>query len=150
MWNVAQYLSQFHISLTMVDRIFKALGQDTIQIIKENPYSLMKFVKRLDFKTVDSIGRNLGLSLDNEERVDTGVIYSLNLITEFGHTCIEYDTLVDYAAGVLEVEKECIKNVYNKNTKNQYDITCFGIIYGNLFHFGGIFCSSKQLIVIKK
>lgn len=114
MWNVAQYLSQFRISVTIADRIFKALGQDTIQIIKENPYSLMKFVKRLDFKTVDSIGRNLGLSLDNEERVDTGVIYSLNLVTEFGHTCIEYDTLIDYAAGVLEVEKECIKNAITR------------------------------------
>ena len=109
-WNVVKYLSQFDISVIVASKIFKVLGMDTITIIKENPYSLIKLVKRLDFKTVDTIGRTLGLDLENEDRVDTGIIYSLNTITEFGHTCVEYNNLIEYAAGNLEVSKECIKN----------------------------------------
>lgn len=109
-WNVVEYLSKFDISVIVASKIFKVLGVDTINIVKENPYSLIKLVKRLDFKTVDTIGRSLGLDLENEDRIDTGIIYSLNTITEFGHTCIEYGTLIDYAATNLEVSKECIKN----------------------------------------
>ena len=109
-WNVVEYLSKFDISVIVASKIFKVLGVDTIDIVKENPYSLIKLVKRLDFKTVDTIGRTLGLDLENEDRVDTGIIYSLNTITEFGHTCIEYNTLIDFAASNLEVSKECIKN----------------------------------------
>lgn len=109
-WNVVEYLSKFDISVIVASKIFKVLGVDTISIVKENPYSLIKLVKRLDFKTVDTIGRSLGLDLENEDRVDTGIIYSLNTITEFGHTCIEYDILIDYAASNLEVSKDCIKN----------------------------------------
>lgn len=82
-WNVVDYLSQFNISVIMASKIFKALGSDTITIIKENPYSLIKFVKKMDFKTVDNIGRTLGISLDNVDRIDTGIIYALNLVTEF-------------------------------------------------------------------
>lgn len=109
-WNVVEYLSQFNISVIVASKIFKVLGMDTIAIIKENPYSLIKLVKRLDFKTVDIIGRTLGLDLENEDRIDTGIIYSLNSITEFGHTCVEYNNLIEYAAENLEVSKECIKN----------------------------------------
>ena len=82
-WNVVDYLSQFNISVIMASKIFKALGSDTITIIKENPYSLIKFVKKMDFKTVDNIGRTLGISLDNVDRIDTGIIYAINLVTEF-------------------------------------------------------------------
>lgn len=109
-WNVVSYLSNFNISVIIANKIFKTLGQDTITIIKENPYSLIKFVKRLDFKIVDNIGRAQGISLENEDRIDTGIIFSINDITEFGHTCIEYGALVKYAAKVLEVSEECIKN----------------------------------------
>lgn len=109
-WNVIEYLSSFNISVVTANKIYQTLGTDTITIIKQNPYSLISFVKRLDFKTVDEIGKNLGLSLDNEERIDTGIIYAINKITEFGHTCVEKENLVKYASDILQVGTKDIEN----------------------------------------
>lgn len=109
-WNVIEYLSGFNISVVTANKIYQTLGTDTITIVKQNPYSLMSFVKKLDFKTVDEIGKNLGINLDSEERVDTGIIYAINKITEFGHTCVEKENLVKYASNILEVGTKDIEN----------------------------------------
>lgn len=109
-WNIIEYLSGFNISVVTSNKIYQTLGTDTITIVKQNPYSLMSFVKKLDFKTVDEIGKNLGINLDSEERVDTGIIYAINKITEYGHTCVEKENLVKYASNILEVGTKDIEN----------------------------------------
>lgn len=109
-WNVVEYLNQFKISVVVASKIYQALGGDTIKVIKENPYSLIGFIKTLEFELVDEIGQNLGVDLYNETRVDTGIIYALNKITEFGHTCIEADNLIKYASNILGVNKGSIEN----------------------------------------
>lgn len=109
-WNAIEYLSDFSISVVRAGKIYKALGKDTIDIVKENPYSLLKFVNNLDFKVVDNIGKKQGIALNDEARLDAGVLYALTKTTEFGHTCIEYDELLNNAAKLLEVSKEEIEN----------------------------------------
>ena len=109
-WNSIEYLSNLGISVLVASRIYKALGNETIKIVKENPYSLISFVKSIDFKLVDEIGKKLGLSLDNEDRIDTGILYALGKVTEFGHTCIDLDKLVDYSMSILNVDEQAIIN----------------------------------------
>lgn len=77
-------------------------------MIKENPYSLIGFVRALEFKIVDDIGKQMGVSLDNETRVDTGILYAINKITEFGHTCTLKQHLIEYATNILEVQEQDI------------------------------------------
>ncbi len=109
-WNSIEYLSNLGISVLVASRIYKALGNETIKVVKENPYSLISFVKSIDFKLVDEIGKKLGLCLDNEDRIDTGILYALGKVTEFGHTCIDLDKLVDYSMSILNVDEQDIIN----------------------------------------
>ena len=109
-WNSIEYLSNLGISVLVASRIYKALCNETIKVVKENPYSLISFVKSIDFKLVDEIGKKLGLSLDNEDRIDTGILYALGKVTEFGHTCIDLDKLVDYSMSILNVDEQDIIN----------------------------------------
>ncbi|MDD3304323.1 MAG: ATP-dependent RecD-like DNA helicase [Clostridia bacterium] len=109
-WNVIEYLSSFNISVVTANKIYQTLGSDTVKIVKENPYSLIDFVKKLDFKTVDEIGKSLGVNLDSDQRVDTGIVYAINKVTEFGHTCVEEENLIKFASDILEVGTKEIKN----------------------------------------
>ena len=109
-WNTIEFLSSFNISVLIASKIYKVLKGETIDIVKENPYSLLLFVKTLDFEFVDSIAKKIGISLNNEDRINTGIICALNKVTEFGHTCIEYDILIDFAANMLEVQESEIEN----------------------------------------
>lgn len=113
-WNTIEYLSKFGLSVMVSSKIYEVLGSDTIDLVKENPYSLLGFVKRLEFKVVDEIGQKLGISLDNEDRVDNGLIYAINKITEFGHTCVEKTNLLSFAADLLHVDKSSIENAIDR------------------------------------
>jgi exodeoxyribonuclease V alpha subunit len=103
-WNTIEFLSEFQISTVVANRIYQAVGKDTISIIKENPYSLLGFVRSLDFKTVDTIGRKIGISLSNPDRLDNGIIYAIDKIIEFGHTCVEKENLLKYCVELLGVD----------------------------------------------
>lgn len=109
-WNSISYLSDFNVSVMVASKIYQVLGSETIKIVKENPYSLIGFVNTLDFKLVDEIGIKLGLPLDSDDRIDTGILFALNQVTEFGHTCIELDNLVTFASKILVVDGENIRN----------------------------------------
>ncbi len=109
-WNAIEYLSSFNVSVLVATNIYKQLKSDTIEIVSKNPYSLLNFVKSLEFKFVDEIGKKLGIDLNNEDRIDSGIIYASNKITEFGHTCIELENLINYAANLLEVAEDTISN----------------------------------------
>lgn len=107
-WNTIEFLSEFGLSTVVSNRIYTAVGKDTISIVKENPYSLLGFVKSLDFKSVDNIGRRLGVPLTNIDRLDNGLIYAIDKITEFGHTCVEKANLVNYCMELLGVDETSI------------------------------------------
>ncbi|MDO4282767.1 MAG: ATP-dependent RecD-like DNA helicase [Clostridia bacterium] len=118
-WNTIEYLSQFSISTIVANKIYQALGKDTISVVKENPYSLLGFVKALDFNTVDEIGQNMGVSLYNEDRLDNGVIYAISKITDFGHTCVEKENLLNYASSILKVGVNDVLESVNRLCMNE-------------------------------
>lgn len=107
-WNIINFLSEFGISVIIANKIYQTLGESTIDIVKENPYSLLLFVKTLDFNQVDNIGMQLGIPLNSKDRIDTGIIYALNNITDFGHTCLKESMLLSYAAKLLKASEEDI------------------------------------------
>jgi exodeoxyribonuclease V alpha subunit len=109
-WNAVEYLSQFGISVLVANKIYETLKGDTINIVKEDPYSLLDFVRTLDFKTIDKIGLSQGISHDNLSRICAGILFNLSETTEFGHTCIEEDILIKYSSEVLGVNDSIIEN----------------------------------------
>lgn len=108
-WNSVQYLSTFGISTLTASKIYDVLKQNTINVVKEDPYSLLTFVKSLDFKLIDEIGLKEGIPKDSPSRMRTGILYYLNISSEFGHTYVEYDTLVKLAKEKLEVDDDIVE-----------------------------------------
>ena len=107
-WNVISFLSKFNISINLANKIYEILKDETIKVINENPYYILKFIKGITFKDADIIGKSQGIDKSNNNRICAGVLFCLSEILEFGHTCIEKQTLIDYCSKVLEVEKDVI------------------------------------------
>ena len=118
-WNTIEFLSNFGLSTVVSNRIYQAVGKDTIQVVKSNPYSLLGFVKSLDFKIVDEIGKNLGIPLSNSDRLENGILYAMTKIIEFGHTCVEYQNLLSYCVELLEVDEADISETIGKLIFNE-------------------------------
>lgn len=109
-WNAFSYLSTFGITVSVANKIYEILRQETIDIIKKNPYSLLEFVKSLDFNMVDEIGMKTGIDINNVDRLKYGILYTLNDITDFGHTCVEEWLLISHSKSILNTQEADIIN----------------------------------------
>lgn len=109
-WNTFSYLSTFGISASIANKIYETLKERTIEIISGNPYSLLEFIKRLEFEVVDEIGVKTGIPKNNIDRLKYGILYVLSKLTEFGHTCVEELILISEAKRQLKVDENDIVN----------------------------------------
>lgn len=109
-FNLTQFLNKHGIGVNMAMKIYDALGMNAVNIIKENPYSLMEFVTTLDFKTADKLALSLNIDETHPERIKAGIIYILSFYIREGHTNIKQDLLIENAENMLKVSKDAILN----------------------------------------
>jgi exodeoxyribonuclease V alpha subunit len=89
--EVMTFLMGYGISPTYAQKVFKTYGGDSIRIITENPYQLARDIWGIGFKTADATAQKLGIGKESEMRIDAGVEYVLNELSNDGHTCYPVD-----------------------------------------------------------
>lgn len=105
---VMLFLQSHEVSSAYAAKIFKAYGQDTIHIVKENPYRLARDIFGIGFLTADKIAGKLGISKSSPIRIEAGLEYVLNQLAEEGHVCYPYEDLLKKNTEMLEVEKDMV------------------------------------------
>lgn len=109
-FNLTSFLNKHGIGINTSMKIYDALGMNAVNIIKENPYSLMEFISTLDFKTTDKLALSLNIDETHPERIKAGILYVLSFYIREGHTNIQKDLLVENSENMLGVSKENILN----------------------------------------
>jgi exodeoxyribonuclease V alpha subunit len=119
-WQIVGYLEQFGIGPQNAKKVYELLGANAINQIEENPYILVDIARGVDFKQIDKMAMKVGIGLENEKRVESGIKYSLNTIGYNGHTCVQKDKLVLFVKDLLQVEQDIIENsLINLNVKKE-------------------------------
>ncbi len=102
--NIMLFLQSHDVSTAHAARIYKTYGNDSIKIVEENPYRLADDIWGIGFKTADQIAEKLGIEKDRFIRLRSGILYTLNKLSESGHCYAVRDQLIDTAVKLLEVE----------------------------------------------
>ncbi|MCH5300803.1 MAG: ATP-dependent RecD-like DNA helicase [Ruminococcus sp.] len=100
------YFAGYDISPNCALSVYKALGNEAIERIKENPYILCNGDFNISFEKADKIAMAQDKPADSEYRIRAGLAYVLNHNMINGHTCLPKDTLVKVSADFLEISKE--------------------------------------------
>jgi exodeoxyribonuclease V alpha subunit len=101
-------------------KIFRRYGHNAISILKRNPYKLASDVFGIGFLTADNIAEKLGFEKNAPVRVEAGVLFVLNQLTEDGHVYFPYDQLVHKCMDTLKNPLEDITRAFEKLTlKNE-------------------------------
>lgn len=104
--EVMLFLQSHGVSSTYAAKIFKQYGQQSIDVVQENPYRLADDIFGIGFITADRIAENLGIAKDSPVRAAAGVIYALNQLADEGHVYYPHEALVDRSREMLQVEPE--------------------------------------------
>ena len=110
LWQIVGFLEKFGISVSSAKKIYKELGNSTIEEIESNPYILIDIVQNVDFKKIDKMALDLGFSLDNTKRVKSGIKFALGRISINGHSCTLKQNLEKYVSELLGVDNDTIEN----------------------------------------
>ncbi|MHB9097257.1 MAG: SF1B family DNA helicase RecD2 [Syntrophales bacterium] len=89
-------------------RIFKHYGNESIDVVRENPYRLATDIFGIGFLTADKIAEKLGFAKDSELRAEAGILYILHGLTDEGHVYYPYEPLLAKCREVLAIDREII------------------------------------------
>lgn len=120
LWQIVGFLEKFGIGVQNSKNVYKALGVNAIEEIEANPYVLIDVANNVDFKLIDKMALEMGVALNNEKRIRSGIKYALIRATYNGHCAVTEDNLYDYVRNLLNVENEDIENaIINMKAKQE-------------------------------
>lgn len=102
--NIMIFLQSYGVSTSFGSRIYKYYGNESIDIMKENPYQLADDIYGIGFKTADSVAIKLGIDKDSFKRCRAGIFYTLSQLSEEGHCYATTEQLVTKCIEILEIE----------------------------------------------
>ena len=103
------FLQSHEVSMNLATRIYKQYGQESIKVVRENPYKLAQDKIGIGFRRADDIAVKLGLPLDSIERIVTGLKYVLTeAANEDGHCYLPENELIRRASEILQAPNELI------------------------------------------
>lgn len=113
-------LNEYNLSNNLILKIYNFYKNNTLRTITESPYSLIKDIKGINFKTVDKIAETNEIAANDRERILYGFIYTINSFCfSTGNTYISKNTLlyntfnILYSSRNIAVTKEDILSSYD-------------------------------------
>ncbi|WP_026523352.1 SF1B family DNA helicase RecD2 [Butyrivibrio sp. MB2005] len=102
------FLAGYGISNTLSVKIFDKYGNQVYRIMKENPYRLADDIEGVGFKTADEIASRVGISVDSDYRVRSGILYTLLEAASDGNSYLPRKMLLSKSKELLKVEEDLI------------------------------------------
>lgn len=110
-----KFLARFGFSETRIQAVYNRFGENTVDILTDNPYELVK-VRGITFPEADIVGRALGKKLDSYERISGCVVASLqNLCTQ--------DTYADLEVLTADAMGQLNSGLVDNNGKTIYPVS---------------------------
>lgn len=106
--NVMLFLQEHGVNTSYAARIYKEYGNESIGIVRENPFRLADDIWGIGFRTADQIAQKLGVSKEAFVRLRSGIMYALSSLAEEGHVYGEKYQLIRHAAELLEAEESSV------------------------------------------
>ncbi len=117
--NIMVFLQEHGVSTAFAARIYRQYGNESIPVVRENPYRLADDIWGIGFKTADAIAGKLGIGRESYIRLRSGIMYTLSELADEGHVYAERDQLAARAASLLEAGQEFVVMTMDQMLKDK-------------------------------
>lgn len=100
------FTQSYGISTSLAVKIYRTFGEDSMEIIKHDPYRLAEEVRGIGFITADKIAENLGISKDDPARKRGAVSFVMQQSLGRGHCYLPLDEVERETAKLLNLPVE--------------------------------------------
>lgn len=106
--EIMVFLHSNGVSTSRAVRIFKTYGDEAIEKVRANPFTLAKDIHGIGFKTADQIAQKIGVPFDSLIRACAGLNHVLLEATGEGHCALPIEMLKDEAGKLLLVNETIV------------------------------------------
>ena len=128
------FLQSHGVNTSHATKIFRTYGEQSIEVVRENPYRLADDIWGIGFMTADTIATKLGVKKDAAVRLRSGLLYSLNRVSEEGHCYALRKQLFEAASQMLETTQERLHPVLDEMIRCEDVIVEDEAVYLPPFH----------------
>jgi exodeoxyribonuclease V alpha subunit len=104
--EVMIFLQGHGVTTGLAVKIYKHYGDESLNVVRSDPYQLARDIWGIGFRTADKIARALGLPPDAPSRMEAGLVHALSEAADDGHVYVPQPELLRLAAELLELEAE--------------------------------------------
>lgn len=102
--HIMVFLQGLNASPGLAMKIYHVYGSESVTVVKKNPYRLADEVRGIGFKIADEIAMGLGFEKNCYFRLKSGIIYTLNELSNQGHCYATWKQLAEDAGALLDTE----------------------------------------------
>ena len=117
--NIMLFLQEHQVSSSYAAKIYRQYGNESIAVMKQNPYRLADDIWGIGFKTADQIATKLGFGKESYVRLRSGLMYTLSELSNDGHVFAEKLQLVESASRLLEAAPETVVMTMDEMLRNE-------------------------------
>ncbi len=120
--SIMVFLQDKGVSTGLATKIYKRYGQNSITLIKQNPYRIAEDIWGIGFKSADLIAQNMGFQVESVQRITAGILFTITTQTSNGHLYVELEALKKETITLLELTdspeiqatiKQALHTLYN-------------------------------------
>ena len=110
MRHLMEFFTMHQLPAELAVRTYKLYGEQTMELLYDDPYLLMDEGLEAPFGAVDRFAIELGVAGDDPRRVEAGILFELNYNLTAGHCFLPEDKLIGATAQLLTVEPETVRD----------------------------------------
>ncbi len=108
MRQLMEFFTLHQLPAELAVRTYKIYGEQTVELLYDDPYLLMDQGLDAPFGAVDRFAIELGMAGDDPRRVEAGILFELRYNLAAGHSFLPEDKLVAATAQLLNIEQDAI------------------------------------------
>ena len=108
MRQLMEFFALHQLPAELAVRTYKRYGEQTMELLYDDPYLLMDDGLEAPFGAVDRFAIELGVTGDDPRRIEAGILFELRYNLTAGHSFLPEDKLIGATAQLLTVETESV------------------------------------------
>ena len=112
--SLMEFFSVHHLTAELAVRTYKLYGEDSMQLLYDNPYMLMEESLEAPFEAVDRFAIEMGVSGADPRRVEAGILFELGYNRDAGHSFLPRQKLIPATAKLLSLSEDEVEQALER------------------------------------
>ena len=149
MRQLMEFFALHQLPTELAVRAYKLYGEQTVELLYDDPYLLMDSGLDAPFNAVDRFAISLGVAGDDPRRIEAGVLFELSYNLTGGHTFLPRAKLVAATAQLLTVEAEDVDAGITRLHEGErlvcQTLADIDVVYLPSIHEAEVYCAYRLL-----